>query len=236
MTMSALGLTRGLVDLVSCSDRMLDARVVRPSDEFFPDKYDKGDAGVRLLYRRVCKYMKVDPERVDLEIIPDVSELMELLPEYRFSSTDPAGLHYGESGEQRALIGVKQSLLKDPISVIATLAHELGHVILLDDGHMRREVDDMEPMTDLVTVFLGMGIFTANSARRFVQYQDDRRQGWSMSRQGYLTEAMFAYALAWFARKRGEGQPNWTGDLTINVKSYFRKSAAWLEKDLRQIR
>ena len=25
--------------------RMLDARVVRPSDEFFPDKYDQGDAG-----------------------------------------------------------------------------------------------------------------------------------------------------------------------------------------------
>src|SRR5579862_7939780 len=103
--------------------RMLDAQTVRPSDEFFPDKYDKGEAGVRMLYRRVCKYMKVEPERVDLEIIPDVSELMELLPEYRFSSTDPAGLHYGESGEQRALIGVKQSLLKDPISVIATLAH-----------------------------------------------------------------------------------------------------------------
>jgi hypothetical protein len=136
---------------------------------------------------------------------------------------------------------VKQSLLKDPISVIATRAHELGHVILLDDGHMHREVDDMEPMTDLVTVFLGMGIFTmgiftANSARRFVQYQDDRPQGWSMSRQSYLPETMFAYALARFARERGEEQPNWTGDLTTNVKSYFRKSTAWLEKDSRRIR
>jgi hypothetical protein len=53
--------------------RMLDAQVVRPSDEFFPDKYDKGEAGVRMLYRRVCKYMRVDPERVDLEIMSVLS-------------------------------------------------------------------------------------------------------------------------------------------------------------------
>jgi hypothetical protein len=30
-----------------------------------------------------------------------------------------------------------------------------------------------EPMTDLLTVFLGLGIFTANSAARFQQFQND---------------------------------------------------------------
>jgi hypothetical protein len=48
--------------------RMLDAQAVLPSDEFFPDRYDRGYAGVRMLYRRVCKYMKVDPEKHNVDL------------------------------------------------------------------------------------------------------------------------------------------------------------------------
>ena len=216
--------------LVLGNNRMLNAPVVLPTDEFFPDSYSKDEVGLRNLFQRVCKYMGVNADRVELDIIPDTSELIEMLPEYRISSNDPAGLHFGESGEERALIGVKKSLLKDPVSVVATLAHEIGHVILLDDGLISRDCEDMEPITDLATVFLGMGIFTGNSARRFSQYQDDRRQGWSMTRQGYLPEEVYGYALARFALERGEEKPMWIEHLTTNLKSYFRQSAAWLEK------
>src|SRR5581483_11749050 len=109
--------------------RLLDAPMVLPNDEFFPDPYDKGEPGLRALFRRVCGYMVVDPDRVDLEIIPDASELRELLPEYSGSSNHPAGLHFAEAEGERALIGIRQSLSKDPLQAIATLAHELGHVI-----------------------------------------------------------------------------------------------------------
>jgi hypothetical protein len=57
-------------------------------------------------------------------------------------------------------------------------------------------------MTDLITVFLGLGIFTANSAGRFRQYQEDRRQGWSMQRLGYLPKEIYGDSLARFARER----------------------------------
>jgi hypothetical protein len=213
------------------SHRLANAAFVLPTDEFFPDHFDKDEPSLRAILRRVCTYMQVDPGRVDLEIIPDSSELMDMLPVYRHSSKDPAGLHFGESRDHRALIGIKQSLLQDPLCLIATLAHELAHVILLDDGHMAREVPDMEPMTDLATVFLGLGIFTANSARRFVQFQDDRRQGWSMSHSGYLPEPVYAYALARFARERNETNHGWLVHLNTNVKTWFRQSAVWLEKN-----
>jgi len=54
----------------------------------------------------------------------------------------------------------------------------------------------MEPLTDLLTVFLGFGVFTANAAFRIEQHQDGRSQGWSARRQGYLSEEEFGYALA----------------------------------------
>jgi predicted Zn-dependent protease len=43
------------------------------------------------------------------------------------------------------------------MAVIAILAHELGHVILLEGGHLSRDTEDTEPTTDLLTVYLGMG-------------------------------------------------------------------------------
>lgn len=207
---------------------MFNSRVVLPTDEFFPDVYDKRESGLKLLFRRVCGYMGVDPATVDLEVIPDSSEIIEALPAYQSSDEGPAGLHFGGTDSERPLIAVKQSALKDPLVVIAILAHELGHVILLGGGHLSRDEEDMEPMTDLVTVYLGMGIFTANASRRFLQFQDDRKQGWSASRLGYLSEVIYGYALARFAQLRGETQPTWIAHLSTNQKSYFKQSAAWL--------
>jgi hypothetical protein len=74
------------------------------------------------------------------------------------------------------VIALKSSVIKDPMILVATVAHELGHLILLSDGHIDRSAADHEPMTDLLTVFLGLGIFTANSAAQFKQH--DHGGGW----------------------------------------------------------
>jgi hypothetical protein len=114
---------------------------------------------------------------------------------------------------------------------VATIAHELGHAILLGGGHMDRNMPDHEPMTDLLTVFLGLGIFSANSAARFKQYSEAGCHGWSMQRLGYLPQEMYGYALARFAAERGERKPEWTRHLSTNVRVYFKRSRAWLAKN-----
>jgi hypothetical protein len=209
--------------------RILGCTVIEPTDRFFPDPWDGSEAGLEGIFSRVCGYMHVERSSVDLEIIPDSSELMEALPEYHLRSNHPAGLHFGQSEDEKPLIGIRQSLLKDPATAVATVAHELGHVILLDGGHLSRDVEEMEPMTDLVTVYLGLGIFTANACCRFTKFRDERREGWSFSRHGYLPEEVYGYALAVFAKERGENTPSWASHLSTNVRTYFRKSAAWLE-------
>jgi hypothetical protein len=78
---------------------------------------------------------------------------------------------------------------------------------------------------------LGLGIFTANSAVRFKQYQEDRRQGWSMQRLGYLPEEVYGYALARFAAERAELNAKWVKHLSTNVRAYFKESRAWLRKN-----
>jgi len=227
--------------------RMLEAEVVLPTAEHFPDPYDKTPATVEKLFQRVCAYMRVDPRRIELEIFPDeTEELRKVLPYWRGNAARCAGLYVqdqaergdGEddtSDERRMVVAIRGTQLQDPLALVATVAHELGHVILLGGGRMNTKASDHEPMTDLLTVFLGLGIFTANSAGRFRQYHDDRRQGWSMQRLGYLPEEVYGYSLARFARERGEDKPEWTKHLSTNVRTYFKRSRAWLEKNTPQM-
>jgi hypothetical protein len=215
------------------SSRLQNATVILPTDEFFPDPWDSSEAALKRLFSRVCGYMDVNPSKVEVEIIPDASEMLEVLPAYSMGrESSPAGLHFGGNEEERPLVALRRSLLKDPLAAVATLAHELSHVILLDGGHLQREDEEMEPLTDLATVYLGLGIFTANASRNFRKFQNDRMEGWSMSRLGYLPETVFGYSLARFARERGEWEPEWSKYLSTNLRAWFRQSERWLEKNL----
>lgn len=218
--------------------RMIEARVILPTAEDFPDAYDKTAVAAENLFSRVCTYMRVDRNQVQFEVFPDeTEELRKVLPEWRGVAGEcAAGLYFSagkfQSGcDDRQVVAVRSSQLADPMTLVATIAHELGHVILLGRKLISATTPDHEPMTDLLTVFMGLGIFTANSAARFRQYQDDRRFGWSMKRLGYLPEEVYGYALAKFMLERGENKPEWMKHLSTNVKVYCKRSRAWLAQN-----
>src|ERR1700686_3314666 len=148
--------------------RLLEAKVILPTPEYFPDSYDQNGAGAEALFRRVCNYMRVDRSRIQLEIFPDeTEELRSILPYWHGNSGGCAGFFSHEAtpgnvsagDEARMLIALRSTQLKDPLSLVATMAHELGHVVLLGGGLMSSKTADHEPITDLLTVFLGSGLF-----------------------------------------------------------------------------
>lgn len=220
--------------------RLLETNVILPTPEYFPDLYDETAAGAEALFRRVCSYMRVDRSQIQLEIFPDETEqLRSSLPYWHGNSGGCAGFFSHDPGMDsnpandtpRMLVALRSTQLKDPLSLVATMAHELGHVILLGGGLMSPRTPDHEPMTDLLTVFLGFGIFTSSAAKRFKQFQDERHYGWSMQRLGYLPEEAYGYALAKFADERKEEKSNWAKHLSTNVRAYFNRSQSWLAKN-----
>jgi len=114
--------------------------------------------------------------------------------------------------------------------MVAVMSHELAHVLLLGGGKISRDHERMEPLTDLMTVFSGFGIFTANAA--FVHTSGTR--GWQVSRKGYLSEKEFGYALALFALRRGETKPAWTKELRKNVRVAMESTLAQLRSNKAQ--
>jgi hypothetical protein len=219
-------------------ERLLQVEVILPTDQFFPDPYDRSQAAVESLFQRLCRYMQVDRATMDLELFPDETEgLRALLPVWESRGESHAAGYYipGQSpspqAPPRCTIAVRSTQLKNPTTLVATLAHELGHVLLIDQGRIDpQSTPDHEPLTDLLTVFLGLGVFTANSAVHFEQHQEANRQGWSMKTHGYLPERVLAYALALFAYRRKESKTPWTQFLTTDVRTYFNQSTRWLNQ------
>ncbi len=124
--------------------------------------------------------------------------------------------------------------LENPLALVATMAHELSHVHLLGHGRISSEVEDHEPLTDLLTVFLGFGIFTANAVLHEVNWTRGNWSGWSMSTSGYLDMRTFGYALAKFALARNENPPAWIKELRLDVRDAFQKSCRYLTESKNQ--
>jgi len=206
-----------------------DVTVVLPTTEFFPDPYRGEEDDVDNLLIRVCSYMGVSRDRLTVKLFSDEEKkIRDHLPSFESKGRDVAG-HYRETSDL-ITISLSTAYLRDPMSLVAVIAHELGHVLLLADKKIARERKDHEFLTDLLTVQMGLGIFTANSAFRFTQWSGGFKQGWKAERLGYLSEPMFGYALALFAWTRREGNPPWSKYLEGNVKDHFKSALKYLQK------
>ncbi|MGD0144516.1 MAG: hypothetical protein ABSC92_15290 [Rhizomicrobium sp.] len=131
--------------------------------------------------------------------------------------------------------------IKEPAVLVATLVHELAHYRLMAVRDDMPGGDEMhEFATDLMTAFLGFGLFGANRAFTFSQHGDSISQGWQWSRQGYLRERDWAFALAVFLDLRGQMpetlkkllKPHLYADLTKAAR-YLRRNPSLLEKHRR---
>lgn len=144
--------------------------VVTPSDDFFPERYSATEEGASILLERVCNYMKVDRARIELSFYrSEFADVVEAAFRPHLNQSYALGFYQQDQGRIR--ITLEESCLVEPQSVVATFAHELGHVHLLGDGRCDPNQPDHEPLTDLLTVVFGLGIFNANESVREVNWR-----------------------------------------------------------------
>jgi hypothetical protein len=211
-------------------DVIRDVDVILPTEEYFPEPFDGSRASIRKMADRICEYMDVDSDSVAVRFYENEDE-SRFHPLASDGSTRSHALGtYQKRRDGKYVISLDTSQASNPQTLVATIAHELGHVILLGEGRLDPDYPDHEPMTDLVTVFYGLGVFNANSSFVFEQWTNSQFQGWRAGGAGYLTEEMFAYTLALFAYLRKETKPEWKTYLNTNVKSYFKSSLKYLTK------
>jgi len=211
--------------------------VVVPTAAYFPRDWRGGDDDeLADLFAMLCRAMDVAPERVRVEIFSDdLDPVQRLVPFGESARSGPAGLFIDRSDGDRFVIGVAVSQLEHAGSLVATIAHELAHVHLLGDRRLSVEHPDHERLTDLLVVFFGLGIFTANAAFQFSQWRRGGTQGWATQRLGYLDEPALGHALACYAHVRGESKPRWAEYLAHGIQVYLRRSLRELAAERRRV-
>jgi hypothetical protein len=211
-------------------ERLL-GEVVLPTDDYFPGVYDGSRDDVAAVLDRLCNHMGVDPARVDLEHDDSADDGSEELSAEVLMHTqaDGAAGHHRIRGD-RSVVSIRTDQARRPMALVATIAHELGHVLLLGESRISPERKDHEPLTDLLTVYFGLGIFGANAAFDYVHENRGRNAYARTSRLGYLTEPMFGYGMARYAWLRGEVEPDWSRYLDTNPRTYLKQGLRYLRQ------
>lgn len=200
-------------------DDVARGRVYEPTRDHFPIGRVVTEQGVCALMYLIARRMGVSPGLVALDYVAAQPEPRSA---WQHAYRGPAGHYHEENGT--AVITVYGDQTATRTTLVATLAHELGHVRLLGERRIAEDRQDGEPLTDLLTVVFGLGVVTANAA--FAFNADDR--GWHSQRLGYMTEQMYGYALARYALHRGETDPAWARHLDTNPRGYMRQALRYL--------
>lgn len=202
---------------------------ITPTPQFFPNVYTASQTDAEKLVRKVCEWMRIDPQWVNLLFFEAYKISKGKGREGREGESKWAtGLYFKKKGSNEFILAIDKNMIADPVVLVATIAHELSHAHLIGSGRVKAKEKDQEFLTDLLAIYFGLGIFIANAAFNFSQWDNGYMHGWRTSRYGYLPEPMIAYALALYALVREESDPFWARYLTYNVKVLFRRSLKYL--------
>lgn len=200
-----------------------DAPLVLPTAEFFPSIGPGVPATAPQMFDDVRRAARMEDWPCALELgtsdRPVEAGNAHLLRHEGPSA--PCGTFRIEDGAEgrRAIITYNPGMERDQVGLVATFAHELGHYLMATgQGTPPGAWDLHELHTDLAAVYLGFGIFMANAARDFRQFQSAGEMGWASRSQGYLSEGALTTALAIFQRLAGRDPL----DAAPYLKDYLR--------------
>jgi hypothetical protein len=202
---------------------LLERRIILPTAEYFPDPWDGSTKAARLMFRRVCEYMRVEEDSVELKFA------REMKTDLLFGTQAAATWSPGEDVWKKGVIRVDRSHLDRPADLVGYLAHELSHQLLLGENRIDADCFDNELLTDLTAVFHGFGVFLANNPRK----STGRLNCWPgtrLHRPEYLSEPMLGYAMAHIAWFRDESKPEWAKALRWAQRAVFKEGLRYLQE------
>lgn len=211
-----------------------------PTAGFLPVPYTATTEQIATIINRACVLMGVDRAAVQVDLFDGTAEKQRLAA---LKSAKSRAVGHFHMADGRAVVGLDRSEAADPSVLTAIIVHELGHVRLLGERRITRDRRDHERLTDLLTVYFGFGIFSANAALTYAKAArtwsvhplgelDERTlnaaRNDGFQRLGYLREPEFGYTLACYCWLRAEPEPPWARYLDTGVRAYLKPGLGYL--------
>lgn len=210
-------------------DAHLDTPLVLPTVDFYPATTLEGHERGKHIFDLTAQHAGMSDWPVELYQHEPEPEEMPMIGVVQ-NSGGAAGT-YSNDGHGN-IITYDPEQLDDPLALIATFAHELGHYL---NGKFDEPppggAELMEPATDVTAAFLGFGVFGLCTSFRHNQWQDPELAGWSTSTLGYISESEWALNLAIFCGLRKMDIKSLKPFLKVYLFSELKKATKYLEKN-----
>lgn len=212
-------------------DAALNGPILLPETLFPNGSYGRDEDQVPTTLRLLAERIGAPYDLIDLDIYGEFDERPSQQQLPVASNVRGEVGHFTPEGDG-FVIALHRASLDDPIAMVAVLAHELAHVRLLGEHRVQQDQYDQEQLTDLATVFFGIGIFSANASFKFSKATGTWRRtgGWRATAIGYLGEEMLGYALAYYVTMRDEVDMTWMQHLDLNPRTYLMRGLKFLER------
>ncbi|MGZ8311901.1 MAG: hypothetical protein ACXWUP_05110 [Allosphingosinicella sp.] len=216
-------------------DPVEQSALVLPTPEYFPSVAKQGWAPAEALFEDVRRAAdmadwpcRLEPGDGDRPIDGGSDHLIRTV-----DGAAPCGTFRVEQepGGHRAVISYNPDMERDQTGLVATFAHELAHYLLATNekpGPGGWELHELH--ADLAAVYLGFGIFLANSARTYEVFHGSRGSGWRSQLQGYLSEGALVTATIIFQRLAGRDPLAAAPFLEEHLRVDLRRAARALAK------
>ena len=211
--------------------------LVLPTDEFFPDRWTADERGVAALAQRLLGFAALQHLTATVEIFDEEHEIDEVGLDGNAAKWSHAGAAAWFAGIElgRCRFGCERRKLRDPLGLVASLAHEVGHAFRRAHRLEHRDRDHEEKLTDVTTVYLGFGVLTtAAAARSYSQQVGNTGMQWGHQRQGYLAPEAMSFLLATQLVLRGYDSRTvrWLGKhLPANQRAYVREAMQAIDRE-----
>lgn len=203
---------------------------ILPTRKYFKSEFKGDEEDAYLVLDVISDYFQINSSRIKLGFYTERSEDQDVEngTYTKQEGSGSAGLYIQDIDGCSIMIEMEQ--LKRPISLIATMAHELSHYLIMEEKGYYFDEYENEILTDLTAIAYGFGIFLGNSKFKFNQWQSgDGWGGWSSSTQGYLPQQVIAYVMAEIERRKGSYSAPWINFLEGSFQKDFEKSIKYLE-------
>lgn len=217
-----------LLDCFGGDDFFDETTLVYPTKKFFPETVYSDREAAEVTFKYVKQYAGMKEWECELlEQEKDYEHKVAPTLVVENLEQGPLGT-FSRDNDQKIIITYNPAIVSDSTQLVATLSHELAHYLTSTaDSPPPGGWENWEFATDIAAVFLGFGIFLANSAFVFDQYTDIDSQGWKTSRSGYLSESEYAYSLSIFMKLKDISPKDVYPFLKPNIKSLVKHS--WSE-------
>ncbi len=204
-------------------DHLASTPFILPTKENFPYKNTEDEKQFQSLFEQVCGYWSINPNEIIVKLFDDITTKQWSTWKHGEISEGALGLfeHIYTTDEKRFKIEIARSNFSNAELLVNIISHELGHVKLIGKNLVKHNEPDMEPLTDLASIFFGFGIFMANTSIT--------NDGTWINRTGYMRSQMIAYANALLCFITDRDCKEFEPYLNLNTKDFFRNDYGYLK-------